>query len=236
MKKVWLWICIIILGVLPLILAVVSFFYQSEWVECLTSKGWDKLAGFISGPWWTNSIPALILAWGVVVAIWQINETRKSTKAQLVVEVFRELRNPDTIETLREIYELTQDDLQDMPIEKSKKIDHIIDKYAALEIWAAKGIIDKEIAVEVGPTVLRCWYRLHSYIENTRRQRGYYGDNFEALVRLALDHFRKNNMRVMLWPAGHQGEEVNLVIDLQDEKIRPRSLKEIKKDRRKNSE
>ena len=126
MKSIWVWICIITLGILPLILAVLSFFYRSEWVEFLTSQGWDKLAGFISGPWWTNSIPALILVWGVVGAIWQINETRKSTKAQLVVEVFHELRDPKTVETLREIYELTQDECRNVPTEKGKKIDHII--------------------------------------------------------------------------------------------------------------
>jgi hypothetical protein len=195
---------------------------------------------------WTAlyAIATCVLAAGVGVAIWQLivtrkNEkeqleaTRKSINAQTALEVFRELRNPETVETLREIYELTQDDLQDMPIEKSKRIDHLIDKYAALEVWVDKGIIDKEIAIEVGPPALRCWYRLRSYIENTRNQRGYYGDNFEALARLALDHFHKNKMRVKFWPAGHKDKGVNLVTKLQDKRIRPRNLEEIKKDREK---
>ena len=123
-----------------------------------------------------------------------------------------------------------------LPEKMSEDIDHLIDKYGALEIWVNTGIIDKKIAVEAGPAALRCWYRLHSYIESTRNTRGYYGDNFEAFVRLALDHFHKNKMRVMLWPAGHKDKDVNLVTELQDERIRPRSLKEIKNDRKKNPE
>jgi hypothetical protein len=231
MRKTW--ICIIILGILPLILVILSFFYQLELVKFFNSLGWGKIAGFVSGPWWTNSIPVLILAWGVGVAIWQISQARRSINAQTALEVFRELRNPETIEKLRLIYELTQENLQNIPIEKSKEIDHVIDKYSALEVWVANGIIDKEIAVEAGPPALRCWYRLHNYITSVRNRRGYYGDNFEAYVRVVLDHFRKNKMHVRFWREGHQDEEIDLVIELDKEDLRPRSLKEIKRDRKK---
>ena len=187
---------------------------------------------------WTAlyAIATCVLVLGVVAAFWQIRQAKKSINAQTALEVFRELRDPKTVETLRLIYNLTQDELKNMPIEKSKIIDHLIDKYGALEVWVDRGIIDKEIAIEVGSPALRCWYRLRSYIENTRNQRGYYGDNFEALVRLALDHLHKNKMRVKFWPAGHKDKEVDLVTELQDKKIRPRSLKEIKRDRKKNPE
>jgi len=179
------------------------------------------------------AIGTWILAGGVVYAFLQVRQARKSTNAQIALELFRELRNPETIERLRLIYELTQDDFKDIPIEKSKEIDHVIDKYAALEVWVDNGIIDKKIAVEAGPSALRCWYRLHSYIESARKRRGYYGDNFEAYVRLALDHFHKNKIKVKLWRESHQGEDIDLVTELQDERIRPRSLKEIKRDRKK---
>jgi hypothetical protein len=231
MRRIWIYI--IILGVLPLILVVLSFFYQQELVDFFTRLGWGKFAGFISGPWWTNSIPALILAWGVGVAIWQINQARKSTNAQTAITVFRELRDPETVEKLRLIYELTEDGLEDIPIEMGKEIDHLIDKYGALEVWVDSGIIDKKIAVEAGPSALRCWYRLHSYIENVRKKRGYYGDNFEAYVRLALDYFRRNKIQVKFWRAGHQDKDIDLVIELEKTELRPRSLKEIKRDREK---
>jgi hypothetical protein len=174
-----------------------------------------------------------LLAGGLFFAILQVYQARKSTNAQIALELFRELRNPETIERLRLIYELTQDDLKDIPIEKSKEIDHVIDKYSALEVWVANGIIDKEIAVEAGPPALRCWYRLHNYITSVRNRRGYYGDNFEAYVRVVLDHFRKNKMHVRFWREGHQDEEIDLVIELDKEDLRPRSLKEIKRDRKK---
>jgi len=184
---------------------------------------------------WTAvlAIATCVLAGSIFIAFLQIRQTRRSINAQTALDVFRELRNPETIETLRLIYKLTQDDCEGMPIEKSKKIDHLIDKYAALEVWVNNGIIDKKIAVEAGTSALRCWYRLHSYIESTRNKRGYYGDNFEAFVRLALDYLHKNKMRVKLWQEGHKGEDIDLVTELQDEKIRPRSLKEIKRDRKK---
>jgi hypothetical protein len=177
-----------------------------------------------------------ILAAGVVYAFYQVRQARRSTNAQIALEVFRELRNPETVETLREIYELTQDECRNIPTEIGKKIDHLIDKYGALEIWVNTGIIDEKIAVEAGPAALRCWYRLHSYIKSTRNTRGYYGDNFEAFVRLSLDYFYKNKIRIKLWQEGHRGEDVDLITELQDERIHPRTLKEIKKAREKNSE
>ena len=93
----------------------------------------------------------------------------------------------------------------------------------------AAGIIDKKIALEAGPPALRCWYRLHSYIESVRKERGYYGDNFEAYVRLALDHFRRNKMQVKFWREGHQDEDIDLVIELEKSELHPRSLKEIER-------
>jgi len=209
MKKL-LYLGIIIWGVWGAYLS-----YQKEWVALGATFTW-------------------FLAGGLFFAILQVYQARKSTNAQTAITIFREIRDPESVETLRLIYNLTQDELKNMPSEKSKIIDHLIDKYSALEVWVNRGIIDKEIAIEVGPPALRCWYRLHSYIENTRNQRGYYGDNFEALARLALDHFHKNKMRVKFWPAGHKDKEVDLVTELQYEKIRPRSLKEIEKDRKKN--
>ncbi|TES82784.1 MAG: hypothetical protein E3J92_03970 [Dehalococcoidia bacterium] len=182
------------------------------------------------------AIATCVLAGSVFLAFWQIGQARRSINAQTALDVFRELRNPETVETLRLIYELTQDDLKNMPIETSKEIDHVIDKYAALEVWVNNGIIDKKIAMESGPPALRCWYRLHSYVESTRNKRGYYGDNFEALARLALDYCRKNKIQVLLWQEGHKGEDIDLIAELQDERIRPRSRKEIRNDRKKNPE
>jgi cbb3-type cytochrome oxidase subunit 3 len=189
--------------------------------------GWTAIGAI------ATAVATIFIIGGIIFAFRQISEARKSTNAQSALELFRELRNPETIEKLRLIYELTQDEFDNLPSEKSKEIDYVIDKYGALKIWVDTGIIDKKIAVEAGPSALRCWYRLHSYIKNVRDQRGYYGYNFEAFVRLALDHFRKRGIWVKLWQEGHQGEDVDLVTELQDERIRPRNLKEIEKDRKK---
>jgi hypothetical protein len=227
----WFWF-ILGFSIFLIISAGVNFFYQKEIVDFFNSIGWSKMVGFFSGAWW-SSIPTLMLAAGVIVAIWQIIEARKSTNAQTAITVFRELRNPETVEKLRLIYYLSEDELKNISIEQRKETDHLIDQYGALEVWVDNGIIDKKIAMEAGPAALRCWYRLHSYIKSTRNKRGYYGDNFEALVRLALDHFRKNKLRVQFWPAGHPDEDINLIIELEKAELRPRSLQEIKRDRKK---
>lgn len=230
----WFWF-ILGFSIFLITSAGVNFFYQKEIVDFFNSVGWDRLAGFLSGFWW-NSISTLMLTAGVIIAIRQIIEARKGTNAQTAITIFRELRDPETVETLRRIYYLSEDELKDMPTEREKEIDHLIDKYAALEVWVDNGIIDKKIAMEAGPAALRCWYRLHSYIESTRKKRGYYGDNFEAFVRLALDHFRKSKLRVKFWQVGHQDEDIDLVIELEKAELRPRKLKEIKRDRKKKPE
>jgi len=208
MKK-WLYILIVVWGLWGAYLA-----YQRDWAALEAIFTW-------------------FLAGGLFFAILQVHQARRSTNAQTAITLFREIRNPETLETLRRIYELTEDELEDIPIERGKEIDHLIDKYAALEVWVDNGIIDKKIAMEAGPAALRCWYRLHSYIKSTRKKRGYYGDNFEAFVRLALDHFRKSKLRVKFWQAGHQDEDIDLVIELEKAELRPRKLKEIKRDRKK---
>lgn len=195
-----------------------------DWTQFWTWEGWIAV----------GTVATCILAAGVFLAFWQIVQARRSTNAQTAISMFRELRGPVTVEKLRLIYELTKEDFKDIPVEKSKEIDHIIDKYAALEVLVENGIIDKKIAVEAGPPALRCWYRLHAYIKSTRDRRGYYGDNFEAFVRRTLDHFCRNNMCVKFWRVKNKDEELDLVIELNKESLRPRSLKEIKKDRKVN--
>ena len=216
------------------------------------------LGGIVVGilsHWNWNELEALA-TWfgllGVIAAIWLINVTRenttkqleaarKSTNAQLAVELFRELRNTEAIEKLRSIYDLpydifTSEDVKILRDDKKKNIDYILDRFEMLGILVAEGIIDKKLAIEAyaGASSLRCWYQLHQYIKELRNQRGDFGEYFEALARLSLDYFYKEGKKVKFYREDEKDKVIDLIAELQKEGLRPRSLEEIEKVRKEN--
>jgi len=183
---------------------------------------WQVLAG----------IATWVLAGGVFAAIWQIREARKSTNAQLVMDLFRELRSKTTLERLRYIYSLPpKEDGKYLSTIHKDNIDSVLNRLTTLGILVHEGIIDKSLAIEgfSGPAVLRCWYQLLNYIKHLQQERGDYYENYEGFVSCCLKYFNKAHIKVKL------NNIENLVTELQKPELRPRSLEEIKKDREKRA-
>jgi len=229
-------ICVVVL----LIAAGLNYFFQKQLIDFFTSLKWEPMISLVSGPWW-NFLPTLILAAGVLFAIWQIMETRKSTNAQIAVELFRELRNEDALRIVRFIYGLDPEEkVQNLPAIDKHNIDYLLDRLDLLGALVEKRIIDKPLAIEGfgGPAVLRCWYQLVRYIRNIQDERGYYVENYETLARRSLEYFDENHIRIPL-------NDIHDIPDLvgkikafkksEDESTRnlyPRSLGEIRNHRK----
>lgn len=209
-----------------------------------TYKLWDwrVLTGFAT---W-------VLAGGVIVAIRQIYETRKSTNAQLAVELFRELRSTGSKDTLHLVYRLRPEDLKrlhentNIGIKNIKnEINSLLDKFEMLGSLVNHRIIDKPLAIKAfgGAPALRCWYKLVEYIRKETCKRGYFLQNYEAFTRLCLDYFNKEQVKVKFYKEDSSeppedllqfsGDLVQFFGSLKKEDERyPRSLEEIKRDRK----
>jgi len=172
---------------------------------------------------------------GAGFAIWQIREARRSANAQVAAGLFEDLRNAETVERLRSIYDLESDDFKCLPSDKKEEIDYVLDKFDMIEALTLNKIIDKKLAIETyaGPPALRCWHQLYKHhVKGERKKRGCYVENYEAFVRLSLDYFKEAPIKVKFYRKGKESEGINLVSGLQRDELFPRSLKEIKKERR----
>ena len=167
------------------------------------------------------------LVMGVVYAFWQLQEARKITNAQLLTDFYWKFRNDEAkLEKLRTIYELTPDDLGNVTDKQRDDIDCVLDWLDTLGALVIRDFVSKSLAMEVfaGLPAIRCWYKLCRYIRKVRDARGYYAENVEAFARLALDYFKEHHMPAEL-------ESVDLIQKLQEKDIRPRSMKEIRRER-----
>jgi hypothetical protein len=193
---------------------------------------WEVLTGFAT---W-------ILAGGVFLAFWQIGQARKSTNAQIAMDLFRELRSDRALEILRFIYSLKpEEDRQTLHAIDLHSIDYVLDRFDMLGALVDEGIVDTRLAIDVyaGVTALRCWYVLHQYIWKVRDKRKYFGENVEAFTNRCLYYFDSNHIEV-----GFENTHItipDLVKELKDakeqkdevkKKLYPRSLEEIKRDRK----
>ena len=179
------------------------------------------------------AIATCVLAGSLFAAIWQIKVTRKSTNAQLAVNLFRELRSEETKNTLRFIYQLRAEDIQHLCRTDIHNIDSILDKFEMLGGLVNRDVIDKPLAIETyaGASALRCWYQLcQLYIRKEQEKRGYYCENYENFARLSLDYFKKAVVRVKFHLEGEEDKEL-VFEELQKDELRPRNFAEIRRDR-----
>ncbi len=202
--------------------------------------GWSAVA----------AIATVILAIGVFVGFWrakkQLEAARKSTNAQIAVELFRVLRSAESKKTLGLIYKLSPEDVTYLPrgtdkyLKYKNEINNLLDKFEMLGSLVNHGIIDKSLAIEAygGPPALRCWYKLVDYIREETSKRGYFLQNYEAFARVCLDYFDDRHIEVNFYEEAEDGKILSIVnlIDLLklDISCSPRSLKEIKRDRKKD--
>ena len=85
------------------------------------------------------AISTWLLSGGIGIAIWQINQAKKSTNAQIAMDLFRELRSDRALEILRFIYNLKpaqkKYNLVSMDIHS---IDYILDRFDVLSVLVAE--------------------------------------------------------------------------------------------------
>jgi hypothetical protein len=199
-----------------------------------------------------GAIATWILAAGVVVAILQLSdnryhadkqaeEARKSTNAQLAVELFHVLRSKETKDTLRFIYQLDQQNIKKLSKTKLKQIDGVIDQLELLGVLVNQGIIEKSLAIEAfaGAPALRCWYQLASYIRKQEKIRGFYVLNYEVFVRCTIEYFEEEHIDLNYFRIGEK--DIPLVSYFREQiknnnNLRPRKLEEIRSERRKQEQ
>ena len=175
-----------------------------------------------------------VLAGSIFLAFWQIRECKRSTNAQVAKDLFRELRNYETVDKIRSIYELKIEgpNKPDFGENTTKHIDYVLEGFNILGALVAKGIIDKQLAIETytGHASLRCCYKLcKHYIRRAQRRRGYYQEKFETFERLSLDYFKEHQLKAKFYWS--EEDDIDLLDKLQDDNLRPGSLEEIIKDR-----
>lgn len=192
-----------------------------------------------------SAIATCVLALGVFFAFRQIIQVKRSTNAQIAMDLFKELRNMDTIAKIRFIYNLKSDDFRSLSRNEEKNIDYVLDRFDTLGRLMIENIIDKELAIETygGPAALRCWYVLcKEFIRQKQKDRGYYCHNYEHLTRCCLDYFQKNNIDIWFRTSRTVDDKElvdefnNLIViqknELVENKTYPRNMHEIKNDRK----
>lgn len=128
---------------------------------------WEAISGFI-----TAGILLLTIFITASFYLRQVRASRRSTIAQLVVELFQTLRDPETIEILRYIYKT--DFTYEIHSTDKKNVEWLLDWLDLTGHLVKRGIIDDYLAVEsfAGAPTLRCWYQLETFIDDLRKQRG----------------------------------------------------------------
>jgi len=168
--------------------------------------------------------------------------------------LFQELRSDETLKTLREIiYNNEPETLERFATASRTKqveeIGHVVSWLDILGILVRKDIVDKDLAIMgfAGVAAVKSWYRLANYIRAMQRptKRGFYAENYEDFAHECVQLFSKQHIKVNL-----EDTSEDVVEKLQNEykdfkkaeskgepkkiKLYPRSLKEIKEDRKKS--
>jgi hypothetical protein len=144
------------------------------------------------------AIATWLVALGFAFTFIQIREARKSTNAQIALDLFKELRSDESLEILRYIYGLNPKDPVIMYIADKYRVEYILDRFDVLSVLVKKGIVDPELAIDAyaGVTILRCWYVLHSFVDEIRSERKYFGYNFEGFANACMEYFDKHGIVV----------------------------------------
>ncbi len=140
-----------------------------------------------------------ILTGGVALTIIQIKEARKSTNAQIAVDLFDKLRDEETKNTLRFIYSIDRNNFPILRIIDSYRIENLIDKFELLGALANEEIVDKHLAIEsyAGPPAIRCWFQLADFLRKMNKKRGFYDIDFEDFVRRSIEYFKDKEIEVI---------------------------------------
>jgi len=186
---------------------------------------------------WITTVASVLLLITVVIAVFQLYESKRMTKAQIAVGLYQLLRSNDAIGILRNsIYKFRRPPSYEticfLDKQERDNITSIIDNLDMLGVLVNQGVIDEKLAIEgyAGASVLRCWYQMHKYVKYEQR----YGrgsnvySHFEDLAARTLK-YAKTRHKEPYWICFHQyGKSVNerfdLVEELSDITVRPQRL------------
>ena len=200
---------------------------------------------------WTAvaAIATWALAGGLGFAFWQMRQARRSTNAQVAVELFKELRKDEVLQILRRIYDQGLENIKNLTNDDKNEITYVLERLGMLGALIDRGIIDEALAIDVygGATALKCWYLLRDYIREVRDRQGLqwciYVEDFAARV---FEHWSGRRPEEWALYYRDKGEGIGLVEQLKNrpkpldlvkwlrnnEELRPRRLKEILKESR----
>ena len=177
---------------------------------------WEAIAGFVA---------AGIVFGAAIFAYVQLREMKRRRNADVVVEIYRELRNREAIETLRFIYRVEPEEVEHLPDQQRLDIERMCDRFEMLGILVCEGSIAESLALElILGSPLRCWRQLCPYIQRRRGPpgRGHYARYFEDYARRSIKYQIKNEPRD--WWSRFEGDETTLIEQLQDGLLTTRQL------------
>lgn len=182
-------------------------------------------AGQMDLTFWTAiyAIGTLIIAAGVIVTFWQIGLTRRSTNAEIAIQLFRELREDRHLEILRDVYKLIPGEY--IIKKQQNDIDYLLDRFNLLGSLTRLKIIHKKLAIEAygGPAILRCWYQLSKHIREQQSERGYYIEDFEDLANRTWKYFNGKHIKVKF--TNTKGMLVEDLVSLFNDQLKDEALK-----------
>ncbi len=176
-----------IIGILCLISGYYSAFYLHRYY-C----DWNTVVAI--GTW----VSTFIIALGIGFGFLQLREARLGTNAQVAMDMFRELRSDKSIEIFHFIYGLDPKNPAIVYVTDIDRINYLLDRFDFLAVLVNKGIIEKDLAIDpyAGVPALRCWYILYDYINETRKIRKYFGDNFEGFTNECIKYFDEHDIEI----------------------------------------
>lgn len=206
-------------------LTAILFYLCSQGWKWDWSTGWEAI----------GALSTWLLAGGIGAAFRQIQESRKSTNAQIAIGLSQKLRDEEAVELLQKIYELEPERITSLPNSNKKedqelenKIIQVVDNLELLGALVAQGIVNEDMAIIVygGPTSLKCWYKLNEYITRLRSTRhslcSKYLEDFAARTWERSHH---EHQKIYFYRA--KGEEIIDLIEFFDKQpgLRPKRYK-----------
>ncbi len=180
--------------------------------------GWTAIA----------AIATCVLAAGVFLAFWEIGQARRSTNAQIAMELFKQLRSDEALRILRFIYTLKPEDAQKLSPDQKNEITYVLERLAMLGALVSNRIIDEKLAIGAygGATVLKCWYQLKDYINEVEKRQGLqWGRYIQDFASRALEYW-KDYKKEVLYYRNEGDEPIDLVKTLREDKtLCPKRLK-----------
>ena len=139
------------------------------------STDW-QMVGAIS-----TSVGVLLIIASLIFAARQVREAERGRHATFIIDLYKVLRSPESLDTARKIYKLKN--IDEITPQLRIGIEHIMDNLELLGLLVATGLADKGLSLRLmRAQPLRCWYKLEQFILNVRTEQGHYARFLEDYV------------------------------------------------------